>query len=184
MFRNDESIFGAEIAPSPFRAEECEFAFLTDANQALKLLRQCRWSDGHFCPKCKSRDVMRTNSFVYKELLRCSRCRYSFNATSLTMFQGSKLALNKHFQLLVAIDIGRECLSPREIGVFVDVSERTVKLHLEKYPAEPCQMGSAQLPDLAEGRIRRNSLVATLTDSGVMISEVKFLLRLTQWLSA
>lgn len=183
MFLNGDSILRAEIAPSPFLVEECEFAFLTDANQALKLLRECRWADGHFCPKCRSRDVMRTNSFVYRELLRCSRCCYSFNVTSLTIFHGSKLALNKHFQLLVAIDIGRKRLSPREIGAFVDVSERTVKLHLERHLAASCYRDSLQLQAVSEGTIRRNSLVATLTDSGATISKARFLLRLRQWLS-
>jgi transposase-like protein len=184
MLRNEQSIACGEVVPTSFRVEEDKLAFLTDANQALKLLRQCRWSGGKFCPKCKSRNVMQTNSFVYRELFRCSLCRYSFNVTSLTIFHGSKLALNKHFQLLVAIDIGRKYLSAREIGAFVDVSERTVKLHLEKYPAGPCDTGFARLLDVSGGKVRPNSLVATLMNFDARITESQFMLRLRQWLTA
>ncbi|MGV3549425.1 hypothetical protein [Rhizobium sp.] len=98
----------------------------------------------------------------------------------MTVFHGSKLPLNRHIQLLIAIDLFRNCLDARDIGRLVETSERTVRLHLER----SCQDHefSAYCHLSGEPDFKVASLVELLQKAGAALNGALFRRRVSQWL--
>ena len=111
--------------------------FLYEPSATARVIRTLRWEKGNFCPRCKSTAVKRINSFFINELFQCNACNYNFNCTSGTVFQGSKLPLNRHMLLLMAFDLFCRTWSIKDIASIGGVSERTAKLQFEKLGQPP-----------------------------------------------
>ena len=68
----------------------------------LAHLEALRFIDGAFCPKCGSEDVAKKRDGKRVGRWNCHNCRVSFNVLAGTMFQGTKIPLQKWF-LAIAI---------------------------------------------------------------------------------
>jgi len=162
--------------------------FLYDSRLSIELIRNHRWKSGYFCPVCSSHAVKRINSFVVHELFQCSGCGYSFNCTSRTVFQGSKLPLHKHFQLLLGFDLFAEALVSsepplRDIASLTGTSLRTVKLQFEKARDQGLDgdyLAGQQTPVLGEPGC--SSMPLLLEHFEVLLDRGRFARRLDQWL--
>ena len=79
----------------------------TDADAARERLEALHWPQGPFCPKCGSVDAKRLpdqrgkpskrhpEGSVRKGLVQCNGCRQQFTVTVGTVFEDSKVPLNK-----------------------------------------------------------------------------------------
>jgi|TARA_Y100000310_G_scaffold76738_1_gene73237 transposase-like protein len=69
----------------------------SDANKARKHLEKQRWPDGPYCPHCGCTDNIRTlkGKSHRPGLYQCNECRKQFSVTVGTVFERSKIPLNK-----------------------------------------------------------------------------------------
>lgn len=100
-----------------------DFEWFFDSNVAFSIIEQRRWRHGKKCPRCRSVYVRDVNTSVFRELCRCIDCTYMFNTLSHTLFQGTKIPLNKFFQLFVVAQVSP--LKPREVSYLLDISIKT-----------------------------------------------------------
>lgn len=106
--------------------------FLYAPAQAIDFIRLHRWKNGQYCPHCRSTAIKRVNSYVVNEIFHCMECDYCFNSTSGTVFQGSKLDLNRHLLLLISLDHFGGRMRLPEIASLAGVSLRTARLQKDK----------------------------------------------------
>jgi len=69
----------------------------TDKDAARAYLEAARWSDGLYCPHCGGMDKCRKlgGKSHRPGLFQCGECRKQFTVTAGTIFQRSKVPLNK-----------------------------------------------------------------------------------------
>jgi transposase-like protein len=73
-------------------------------NRGVKLLRAIRWPKGVKCPRCDWGNVIEVGhmrTFHEHKRYYCANCRYTFSDTSMTVFHGSRLPLNKWFDAII-----------------------------------------------------------------------------------
>jgi len=66
-----------------------------DKDVARKHLEALRWPEGAVCPHCGGCDRIYTMTGGREGLYKCGDCRKQFTVTVGTLFEGSKIALNK-----------------------------------------------------------------------------------------
>ena len=72
--------------------------------QCVEFLRTVRWPDGIECPRCHDMHIIEVGSirtFPEHKRYYCGGCRYTFSDTSMKIFHGSRLALNKWFDAII-----------------------------------------------------------------------------------
>ena len=69
----------------------------TDKNAAREYLERTRWADGVFCPHCGGTEKCKRLSGKSHRpgLFQCGDCRKQFTVTVGTVFERSKVPLNK-----------------------------------------------------------------------------------------
>jgi transposase-like protein len=102
--------------------------YLSNGTLAHDLLDSLRWRGQVVCPRCKSKFTRQVNTNVFRRLYRCLDCGYMFNSLAGTIFQGSKMSLNKYFQFFVLHNAVQPKLALRDIGYAIDVSQKTASL--------------------------------------------------------
>jgi transposase-like protein len=156
--------------------------FLYDPAATARLIRDVRWDGGIFCPRCRSRGVKKINSFFIHELFQCGECTYTFNCTSGTVFQGSKLPLDRHLLLLMAFDYFRQDLCIKHISGLFSLSRKTTKLQHEKIKPDPWRAGYLYGPDPASLELSGLSIRDLLERYSFSLDMIGFRDRLECWL--
>jgi len=89
-----------------------------DEQSAIDFLEEERWPEGAICPHC---DSPRTTHLPKYNRHQCNACRKQFTVRTGTMFQRSRIPLNKWLYAMFLIHISRKgvssCQLAREIGV-------------------------------------------------------------------
>ena len=89
-----------------------------DAQSAIDFLEEERWPEGAICPHC---DSPRTTHLPKYNRHQCNACRKQFTVRTGTIFQRSRIPLNKWLYAMFLIHISRKgvssCQLAREIGV-------------------------------------------------------------------
>ncbi|QSG16404.1 Transposase (plasmid) [Halapricum desulfuricans] len=91
---------------------------------AANLLRQVRWRDGLYCPRCRAESVIRYGSYRVFQRYLCKDCDRTFNDQISTVFEHSAVELRKLF--LAVYTYIRFNTSLRQLDVEIDVSYKTV----------------------------------------------------------
>lgn len=95
--------------------------FFYDEMEATTFLEACRWPDTHVCPRCGSQSKIYELNSRQVGLKKCGVCVRTFNAKTGTLFEDSRIPLNKWFQFIYLV-----VFSPLPIGI-VELSY-TVKI--------------------------------------------------------
>jgi len=65
------------------------------------VFKEIRWQRGLICPYCHSKNIKSFGTYkVFLQRYVCKKCRRHFNDKTATIFAGSKLPLNKWFQVI------------------------------------------------------------------------------------
>src|SRR6056297_3802505 len=99
--------------------------------RAANLLRQVRWRDGVYCPRCRAESVIRYGSYRVFQRYRCKNCDRTFNDQTATAFEHSAVALKKWF--LAVYTYIRFNTSLRQLDVEIDVSYKTVYRRVQRF---------------------------------------------------
>ncbi|MDR0911459.1 MAG: transposase [Methanobrevibacter sp.] len=74
--------------------------FAINEKYAMNLFRQIRWSDGVYCPKCKSFEIIEKETIHERKKYKCKTCNKQFNDLTGTVFQKSHLPIGVIFYLI------------------------------------------------------------------------------------
>jgi len=99
--------------------------------RAANLLRQIRWRDGVYCPRCRGESVIRYGSYRVFQRYLCKDCDRTFNDQTGTVFEHSAVALRKWF--LAVYTYIRFNTSLRQLDVEIDVSYKTIYRRVQHF---------------------------------------------------
>ena len=97
-----------------------------DPVAARKHLEALRWGDTPECVHCGSADVTRLEGKAHRDgLLQCNYCREQFTVTVGTVFERSKIALNKWLLCNHLLCAGKKGMSAHQIHRMLGVTYKT-----------------------------------------------------------
>ena len=112
-------------------------------------LEKTRWKDTPACPHCGSIDVARKREIHLVGRWNCHDCTSSFNVLSKTMFQGTKVSLQKWFVAIALMMNAKKSLSSCQLARDLDMNQGTALYMMQKIRSEMGRKSS----DLLQGII-------------------------------
>ena len=103
----------------------------------LARIEKIRWGRyGPRCPHCRSPNVARKKEEGYVGRWNCHRCKSTFTVLSGTVFNGTKVPLQKWFECINLILNGNRELSSHEMALHLDVNQRSSLRMIKKIARE------------------------------------------------
>jgi len=98
----------------------------TDETAARKHLESLRWPDGPFCPHCGSFNATRLEGKKHRAgLVQCNDCREQYTVTVATLFERSKVPLNKWLLCNHLLCASKKGMSAKQIERMLGVTYKT-----------------------------------------------------------
>jgi len=101
----------------------------TDADKAREHLKAQRWPDGPYCPHCGNVDQARIAKMEGKAhrpgLYNCRECRKQFSVTVGTVFERSKVPLNKWLLATYLLTSSKKGMSAHQLHRMIGVTYKT-----------------------------------------------------------
>lgn len=101
----------------------------TDADKAREHLEAQRWPNGPICPHCGNIDPARITAMKGKAhrpgLYNCMECRQQFSVTVGTVFERSKIALNKWLLATFLLTSSKKGMSAHQLHRMLGVTYKT-----------------------------------------------------------
>jgi len=122
----------------------------TDAEEARKHLEAQVWPNGPVCPHCGNVDQARITSLKGKShrpgLYQCSECTKQFTVTVGTVFERSKVPLNKWLLATYLLNSSKKGFSAHQLHRTLGVTYKTAwfmfhRIREAMRPADPAPMG-------------------------------------------
>lgn len=112
----------------------------TDKNIAREYLERTRWADGVYCPHCGGVDrIKKLEGKSHRPgLLQCGDCRKQFTVTVGTVFERSKVPLNKWLLATFLMASSKKGISAHQLHRTIGVTYKTAwfMFHRIRYAAE------------------------------------------------
>lgn len=98
----------------------------TDAEAAREHLEQIRWPDGAYCPHCGSVEVTSLKGKAHRAgVYQCKGCREQFTVTVKTVFERSKVPLNKWLMAAFLLSSSKKGMSAHQLHRSLGVTYKT-----------------------------------------------------------
>ena len=98
----------------------------TNEEAAREHLEALRWPQGPFCPHCGSFSATRLEGKKHRAgLVQCNDCRQQFTVTVGTVFERSKVSLNKWLLCNHLLCASKKGMSAHQIGRMLGVTYKT-----------------------------------------------------------
>ena len=99
-------------------------------DQCREYLEGMRWPDGPHCPKCGTGDPWKItrrseSKNAVRSLYRCRECKRQFTATVGTIFEDSKIPLNKWFAAIYLMCASKKGVSAHQLHRQLDVTYKS-----------------------------------------------------------
>lgn len=91
----------------------------------LEHLEELRWNDKPECPLCGADNVARTATKGRPGRWNCHKCKSSFNVLSGTIFQGTKIPLQKWFVAIAILLNAKKSVSSCQISRDLDLNQKS-----------------------------------------------------------
>lgn len=103
-----------------------EIAQMTE-DQAREMIEEIRWSDGIVCPKCGStKGAYELHGEAHRKgLYKCKECRKQFTVTVGTIFEGSRIPLNKWLIAIFMMCASKKGVSANQLHRQLDITYKT-----------------------------------------------------------
>ena len=96
----------------------------------IEFLENLRWKDGNYCPHCASIRVKRKTEG--NRYWNCYDCKSSFNVTSGTMFQGTRIPLKKWFAAVALDADAKKSISSYQLARDLDMNQKSAWYMLQR----------------------------------------------------
>jgi hypothetical protein len=93
-----------------------------DKDTCFKYLADLKWPDGFTCRKCANTSYLAGHS---PHSRRCTRCRYEESVIANTIFQNSKISINKSFYMLFLIYSTKGGITSQKLSEILDIRQGT-----------------------------------------------------------
>ena len=107
------------------------FKVLRSEASTANLLEQVRWSEGLYCPHCRSESVIKHDSYREYQRYLCEDCGRTFNPKTGTIFAHAKIGLDK--LLFAFYAFLRFNTSIRQLDAELTVSYRSLRRRVEQF---------------------------------------------------
>jgi transposase-like protein len=99
----------------------------TDVDKARKYLEALRWPNGPVCPHCGALSAHYVlNGAAHRPgLLKCKDCRKQFSVTVKTIFEGSKIPLNKWLLAVHLMCASKKAMSSHQIHRMLGITYKS-----------------------------------------------------------
>lgn len=111
-----------------------------DKESCNQFLAELKWKDGYTCRKCKNTHYY-NGHIPYSR--RCSKCGYEESVTTYTVFQNTRIPINKAFYMIYLIYTTKGKISSHKLGEILNIRQSTcwaygskIKLLMEERRAE------------------------------------------------
>ena len=101
------------------------FAKYPDQESCIEHLEKVRWAGSPYCPYCESEDVARKNELDKVGRWNCHACKSSFNVLSGTIFQKTRIPLQKWFLAIGLMVNAKKSLSSCQLARDLDITQQT-----------------------------------------------------------
>ena len=111
---------------------------------ARKHLEALRWPDGPICPQCGTLGGTRLEGKKHRDgLVQCNECRAQFTVTVGTVFERSKIALNKWLLANHLLCASKKGMSAKQIERMLGVTYKTAwfMMHRIREAMKPTDLG-------------------------------------------
>lgn len=98
------------------------FKQFPDEQFAINHLRLIRWKDGEFCPLCGHDKIYH---FSDNRTHKCSSCRKRFSIKVGTIFEASKLPLQKWFAAIWLITGHKKGITSTQLAKNLEITQKT-----------------------------------------------------------
>jgi transposase-like protein len=102
-------------------------SYFKNNKKCIKHLEKIRWNGNVICPYCKSDKVYK----VLKDY-KCGNCNYRFNVKIGTIFESSKIPLNKWFVAIYLETSFKKGISSLQLSKEIGVQQRTAWFMLHR----------------------------------------------------
>lgn len=96
--------------------------FFSSEEVCRTYLAQLRWKDGEYCPYCGN---MKVYKFASGKVFKCAGCRKKFSIRVGTIFEDSKIPLQKWFVAIYLITSHKKGISSLQLGKDLGVTQKT-----------------------------------------------------------
>ncbi len=124
------------------------FTRFPDQEACIEHLETLRWGDGPHCPHCGSTSVAVKADQYRVGRWNCHGCKSSFNALSGTIFEKTKIPLQKWFMAIGLVVNAKKSLSSCQLARDLDITQQSAWYMLKRIRAE---MASKQSEILLQG---------------------------------
>jgi transposase-like protein len=97
-------------------------AHFSTEQSCIDYMTRIRWQDGKFCPYCGS---ARVYTFKDNRTHKCADCRQKFSIKVGTIFEDSKIPLQKWFMAIYLITTHKKGISSIQLGKDIHVTQKT-----------------------------------------------------------
>ena len=127
------------------------FSHYPDHEACIDRLERVRWGDRPSCPKCDSPKVAPKADGHRLGRWNCHACHASFNVLSGTIFQGTRIPLQKWFLAIAMMINDSTDLSSRQLSHDLDLSQPSALLMQQRIRSQMAtEQGEDMLRDLVE----------------------------------
>lgn len=88
-------------------------------------MEQVKWGDKPYCPYCGSFDVGRKVEKNYLKRWNCYACTSTFRVMTGTIFQGTKISLQKWFAAIAILLNAKKSVSSHQLARDLDLNQKT-----------------------------------------------------------
>ncbi|HEX7468823.1 MAG TPA: transposase [Methanobacterium sp.] len=77
---------------------------IPDEERAMEIFRQIRWSEGVYCPGCRSFNVYNRGFQGKTRRYSCKKCELNFSDLTGSIFENKKLPMGEMLYILINLD--------------------------------------------------------------------------------
>ncbi len=106
--------------------------YFSDEITCIKHLETMRWNNEPVCPYCNHKKIYK---FKDKKTYKCAKCRKRFNVKVRTVFEDTKISLQKWFMAIYFITSHKKGISSLQLSKDIGVTQKTAwfMLHRLRY---------------------------------------------------
>ncbi len=114
------------------------FQMFPDQESARTYLEAQRWPDGAICPACGEAERIGTRKGGF---YRCNACLLDFTVRTGTIFEKSKVPLNKWLYAMYLLVTARKGISSLQLAKQIGVTQKSACFMLQRLREAPAQEG-------------------------------------------
>lgn len=111
-------------------------ARFSDQESCIEHLEAVRWKGKPKCPYCESKRVAPKQVHGKKGRWNCHACKSSFNVLAGTLFQGTRIPLQKWFMAIFLVADAKKSISSHQLSRHLDLSQPSAWFMMKRIKSE------------------------------------------------